>query len=178
MIQETKFKKRMKKLMKERGWNQEDIAEKTNYSIDTVKGWFRDSNRREPTSDAIYKLAKLFDVSSDYLLGIEEEKESYNIKFISDYTGLSSESINNLNLMKAYVKDGLDKMLSDSEISERFLKENYKCLFLRTGSGIKVKNKNGDSESLDDYFDISRLHILDLYKERKNKENGNNTKKK
>lgn len=50
---------------------QKDIAKKLNISTDTYGAWERGNN--EPSIDIIKKLANLFNVSIDYLLGNEEE---------------------------------------------------------------------------------------------------------
>ncbi len=62
---------RLKLLRIEKGLTQKQVAEIIGL---TVKGYnFYELNLREPPIDTLKKLCKLFNVSSDYLLGLEDE---------------------------------------------------------------------------------------------------------
>ena len=67
---------RIQELRKERKITQVQIAKATGYSQPTVAEWERGTQR--PTSDAIVALALFFDVSADYLLGLETEDGTRN----------------------------------------------------------------------------------------------------
>lgn len=61
---------KIKSLRKESGLSQTELAQKLNTSQDTVSLW--ELNRSCPDAENIVKLCILFDVSSDYLLGLKE----------------------------------------------------------------------------------------------------------
>lgn len=60
-------------LRKKNGWSQEELAEKLGVSRQTVSKW--ESAQSTPDLDRVLKLARLFDVSTDYLLRDEMEAE-------------------------------------------------------------------------------------------------------
>ena len=65
---------RIKELRKERGLTQKMLALKIGYTQPTVNDWEKGNIR--PTFEAVRALAVFFDVSSDYLLGLEREDGS------------------------------------------------------------------------------------------------------
>ncbi len=64
------FGKKLKDLRTENGLTQRELGEKLGYCNQTVSFW--ESGRREPDLDALVAVAKFFDVSVDYLLGLKE----------------------------------------------------------------------------------------------------------
>ena len=64
-----KINQRIKELRKERGLNQRELAQAIKVSQPTVAAW--ENGENEPKAIYIYRLAKFFDVTSDYLLGLE-----------------------------------------------------------------------------------------------------------
>lgn len=109
------FNTNLKRLRIAKNLYQKDIAKKLNISTDTYGAWERGNN--EPSIDIIKKLANLFNVSIDYLLGNEEEDgriivqelelPSDEKKLLSDYRNLPTDlkaigreyfkSLNNIN---------------------------------------------------------------------------------
>lgn len=67
------FSKRLKQLREEKGYNQEYVAEYLGVKQQTYSRYENDVT--EPDINTIVKLAKLFDVSSDYLLGLSEYRK-------------------------------------------------------------------------------------------------------
>lgn len=55
------------KLRSDRGWSQPQLAEKLNVGTSTVGMW--ETNKRNPGYDDLIKIAEIFGVSTDYLLG-------------------------------------------------------------------------------------------------------------
>ena len=71
MEPETIFAKRVKELRKSRGMTQKQLGEAiglTQKAISTIE-----SGLRETTFDKLILLAKFFNVSTDYLLGLKDE---------------------------------------------------------------------------------------------------------
>lgn len=52
------------------GWSQVQLAEKLNISKQTVSNW--ENENIQPSIEMLVRLAKLFHVSTDYLLGLEK----------------------------------------------------------------------------------------------------------
>lgn len=61
------LKAKIKELRKQHGWTQAELAKKLSVSQQTIGSW--EVGRAEPNSDALTKLAQLFNVTTDYLLG-------------------------------------------------------------------------------------------------------------
>jgi len=62
---------RIKELRAEMELSQAKVAKAIGYSQASVQDW--EVGDKRPTSDAIIALAKFFDVTSDYLLGLSDE---------------------------------------------------------------------------------------------------------
>lgn len=63
------FSQRIKSLRKSKGWTQEKLAEMLNVSRSTVAGWEAPSKSNFPDREMLLRIADLFNVSMDYLLG-------------------------------------------------------------------------------------------------------------
>ena len=67
------FSKRLRILRENKGYNQEKLANMCGLSTSTI-GMY-EQGRRQPDNDTLVKLADIFDVSIDYLLGKTEVKK-------------------------------------------------------------------------------------------------------
>ena len=63
-----KFKERIKELRTQKNMSQMDLALATGISQSAIAKW--ELGKTEPTATAIITLAKFFDESTDYLLGV------------------------------------------------------------------------------------------------------------
>ena len=68
-MRDNKFGIILKELRKEANLSQDQLCKKLGFSNQTVSFW--ESGKREPSLDALVSVAKYFDVSVDFLLGIE-----------------------------------------------------------------------------------------------------------
>ena len=68
------FAERLKSLRKEQNLTQEKIAEKLNISRGSYAQW--ETERTQPSSKSLETLANFFNVSTDYLLGNTDNKNS------------------------------------------------------------------------------------------------------
>lgn len=66
----NKFSKRLYELRKELNLSQNELAKKIGVTQKAVDFWEKGIN--EPKASYIINLANLFDVSTDYLLGLED----------------------------------------------------------------------------------------------------------
>lgn len=74
------FEERLKELRMERGWNQKRIADELGVTPATVSNW--EAGRKRPDVATTIKLANMFDVSLDYLVGRSDNRTATHI-----YTG-------------------------------------------------------------------------------------------
>lgn len=78
--------RRLKSLRQDQGLLQKDIAEKLN--ITTSAYGYYEQGKRTPDSNTLDKLAEIFNVSADYILGRTDDMDTIrNLK--SDNTGVS-----------------------------------------------------------------------------------------
>lgn len=63
--------KKIKEIRLEHNLTQKELSEKIGYSQSIITRW--EKNECEPTASAIITLAKFFNVTTDYLLGLENE---------------------------------------------------------------------------------------------------------
>lgn len=66
----SKFYTRLKELREEKKLLQKQLATELGVSQVTIARW--ETNSREPSIDMLMKIAKLFGVSIDYLVGMED----------------------------------------------------------------------------------------------------------
>ncbi|XOV23438.1 helix-turn-helix domain-containing protein [Lacticaseibacillus paracasei] len=71
------FGQRLHDLRTENAYTQETLGEKLGVSPKTIGTWERGT--REPPMKAIDRLAKLFDVSADYLMGRSDKRHYYSL---------------------------------------------------------------------------------------------------
>jgi len=86
------FSSRIKELRISTGLNQVDFAKKLNVTKQSVSNW--ENGNIQPSIDMLIKIATVFSVSADYLLGLDvrstidvsnlTEKQKYHIQSIVD----------------------------------------------------------------------------------------------
>ena len=77
--------KRIRKLRTGAGLTQSDLAEKLEIKKSTVSAY--ENGDRKPNKDTVIKIAYLFNVTTDWLLGLDERDE------VIDLTGFSDRDI-------------------------------------------------------------------------------------
>lgn len=81
---------RIKELRLACGWNQVELAKKLNLTKQTVSNWENDNI--QPSIEMLVRLSKVFNVSTDYLLGLDD-------RALIDVTGLPKETVGHLCLL-------------------------------------------------------------------------------
>jgi len=66
----SKFKERLKELRLEKNLLQKDLANKMKVSKSAVSGW--EIGRNQPSYELLMELASFFEVTTDYLIGLED----------------------------------------------------------------------------------------------------------
>ncbi len=67
----TLFAERLKELRKEKNIGQNALAKGLGLSNASISYW--ETGKQVPSAEVIYKLARFFDVSADFLLGLKED---------------------------------------------------------------------------------------------------------
>jgi transcriptional regulator with XRE-family HTH domain len=62
---------KIKELRLSKGITQSELSKAINFGQSTIVAW--EKGIKTPTAEAIKELAKFFDVSADYLLGLKED---------------------------------------------------------------------------------------------------------
>lgn len=68
---------------KRQNLTQEELAEKLNISQKSISKY--ETGARKPSFDTLTQMAKLFDVSTDYLLGVTESRKNNKVPFIEEH---------------------------------------------------------------------------------------------
>ena len=115
------FSKRLSELVKEKmdasngTLKQGDIAKECGVSPPALSKWMRGTEFTAfPDIDYVYKIAKYFNVSIDWLVGIGENKHPMPEDIISR-TGLTDEAINNLIDLNAFYKIIYNKQFDNED---------------------------------------------------------------
>ena len=82
----VKIGERLKELRKSKGWTQVQVAAKMGLTDSVI--FFYERQERAPSPEVLIKFAELYDVSTDYLLGVEKVNDQH-----LDVTGLSKREI-------------------------------------------------------------------------------------
>ena len=89
---------RLKDIRKDHGDTQEDLAKKLNVSTPTVSKWGQGAN--DPSFETLCQICRMYDVSSDFLLGLSDDDPLLIKKRRSK---LSAESRTALKLFEEYL---------------------------------------------------------------------------
>ncbi len=103
----TDFGEMLRKLRQDAGLTQKQLADRLGISKSTVS--FYEQSIRSPSSDVLLRIARVFHISTDYLLG-----ETEKTQFI-DISDLPAEDVKYLN----YTIDFLRKKNGEEETSDR-----------------------------------------------------------
>lgn len=100
------FGMRLKQLRVEQNYNQSHIAQLLGCTVSSISSY--ESEQRTPSFEVLIQYAKIFHVSTDYLLGLDEVRPAYDeTKQSIDVTGLSSKDITALRtLVQSLQKKG------------------------------------------------------------------------
>lgn len=82
------FKNRLKELREEKGLTQNELSKLISASQSKIAMW--ETGNRDPNSEDIIYLSKLFEVTTDYILGCDNEKKTSNNKENSIFQNSSS----------------------------------------------------------------------------------------
>ena len=107
------FSKKIKQLRKENNLTQSELADKLNCSLSKIGMW--ETNKREPTKDDLSMLANAFDISVDYLLGLDDENQTKN-KRLQNIDSISAHRIGKIEKLSDEALDQLDDYIKYLEL--------------------------------------------------------------
>lgn len=164
----TLFRENFKKCCKEKGYTQQEVADKLGISLDGLKHHLRKNNPYLPSVDLLYKMAKIFDVDISYLIG-EINSPKCSMQAISEITGINDRSISLITRNTSQFMPGfcfLINAISKSGHLEEFssLIEEFRNIskhqFFRTVHVFFIKSQIYQSLDYGYYFSIKRYRIL------------------
>ena len=101
------FPRRLREIMKERGENQTTLAKKITEQYSTIQRQTISlymNGQSKPDTERLTAIAKVLDVSSDWLLGISDcQSTDFNVRKITETIGISEETIASLILQKKHL---------------------------------------------------------------------------
>lgn len=112
----SKLGDRLKYEREKRGWSQVYVAQRLNMKrSSTYANW--EYNLRQPDAEMITKLAELYEVSTDYLLGLTKDPSQHTDKMMKD------DPLNNPNLNIAFY-DGYDELSPEEQEAVKEIVKN------------------------------------------------------
>ncbi len=118
------FKDRLKMLRKEKKLTQVKLGEMLNYGYTAIANY--ESGRNQPSIPDLKKIASIFDVSLDYLFGVNDIRHPYMVddesidfnRFQTYYAQLSKNSRDELLMYMQWLLD-LDAMRKEESMPEK-----------------------------------------------------------
>ncbi|HIU82221.1 MAG TPA: helix-turn-helix transcriptional regulator [Candidatus Ornithoclostridium faecavium] len=108
------FCEKLKLLREEEGLSQSALAKALGVSQSAVAQW--EAGTRKPTAQAVVAIARMFDTSADFILGLVDEK----LRLVPYYKGLDEKE---QTFMQAYSQLSVEKKNAVGEIVRLFLSE-------------------------------------------------------
>lgn len=121
---------RINTLLTTRNVRQKDLADAVGVMKNTVSYWVH--GQRTPNSKQLVGIAKFFNVSIDYLLGLAEEPTTdKDLSFVCEYTGLNQNAILILRMLSMADKSKIHLLnrIIESEYNEVFSTESATSSF-------------------------------------------------
>ncbi|MCI5795234.1 MAG: helix-turn-helix domain-containing protein [Ruminococcus sp.] len=139
------FGKRLLELRDERNETQEQLAKAVNITRQSLSRY--EANERTPNIELIYNIAKHYEVSADYLLGLSEVKSLDNrVQAACEVTGLSEEAITAIIQLNEIGMgndiDELDIYCSLKDALDMFITSDYSFSLLMGIANYNVSTKN------------------------------------
>ena len=137
--------KKIKELRKNNNLSQDELGKKVACDRNKIADWER--NKSEPKIEYIIKLSKVFNVSSDYLLGLSEPFTTDNeLKFVCDYTGLNEKAINKLSLYGSRIEHTKPEEYNDRQRRKHEVKSDIisSRLFFKIAHHVEKYNEKSE----------------------------------
>jgi transcriptional regulator with XRE-family HTH domain len=152
---DSEFAQRLKALRENPYISQQKLADEIGVTKSTI-GLYENGDN-VPDAKTLYKIAKFFNVSGDYLLGLTDVKtNNYEVKKICNYVGLSDITVEHLHdLLERYRETKIeplaialiDTIIRNLDISD--IEDNLRRAATAAATSELYKIKNPDSVLLD-----------------------------
>lgn len=117
MLSMQGFGARLRQLRLEQNYNQSHIAQILGCTVSSVSSY--ESEQRTPSFDVLVTYARLFHVTTDYLLGLDPIKPAYDgTRQVIDVTGVSHKDITAIRTLVQSLRDRADSV-DTPKISEK-----------------------------------------------------------
>lgn len=144
------FSNRLLELRNARNKKRQEVADDIGISRASLE--YYEKGQRKPDIEVLTLLAKYYDVSTDYLLGLSNAKTTdRDIKFICEYTGLSEKSVNILHYFYPYeiIVPTINMLLNS---------ENNKFAV-----AMWISNPESELETVDEIEKLDIITIIESY---------------
>lgn len=143
----------LRELRTEKHLRQEDVSGKIQCTLKTYRSW--EKGYVYPEGQSLIKLSKLFEVSADYILGLDQCRHVGN-KEIREATGLTEDSIEVLRFVNSPPKEMSDNVVGFNRktliMLNLLLQEERKKLFLGPFGPDDINLRNVFTEMYDYIF--------------------------
>ena len=169
MLSNKTIGERLKECRKAKKENQEDLAKLLNVQRQIIS--YYETGARTPNIEDLAILAKHFDTTVDYLIGLSDVKSTnIEVKSICDYTGLSEMAVAKLHFFK-------ESNQLHSEIISAFIAPDFKantfcglsfvCRMLELYEKEYLKNIEEMDEAYNNFdeMQINEIELLEDFKE-------------
>lgn len=93
------FAERLTQLREKAGKKRQEVADDLGISRASLE--YYEKGKRKPDTDILFRIAKYFNASADYLIGLSDVPTAdKDLKFVCEYTGLSEKAVEELNYNK------------------------------------------------------------------------------
>lgn len=164
---ESSIAERIRWLRTSRGMEQEELASKIDITRKTMNIYELEKNKKGIPTDIIIKIAKVFNVTTDYLLGLTDlESTDITYKKIHKVTGLTDDAISVLQEYNAIYKGQvlipvLNFLIAQEKLPPDETKyENW---------SIKADNTEWEEKKKEQFQNIIKEHYEKAFEEWKNK---------
>ena len=130
--------------MDRHGESQDQLAAAIGTNRDKVNNWLNTRSRIDV--DSLVKIAKHYNVSTDYLLGIRDDPTTdRDLQFIIDYIGLSGDAIEEMHFSSDYSED-----MNDLKTMSQLVEQYYKSVLYELGEIRKLTREAQTALQIDE----------------------------
>lgn len=173
----TTFAQRLTELREKAGKKRQEVADDLGISRASLE--YYEKGKRKPDTDILFRIAKYFNTSADYLIGLSDVLTTdKDLKFVCEYTGLSDEAVENMQSHKnnAFYTTLLNFLINNkallsalnnylfSSVYSEYAKSDYMYLPLKSNSNKPVYIRNSEIAQKVAYSSL--LEALPLEKEK------------
>lgn len=173
----TTFAQRLTELREKAGKKRQEVADDLGISRASLE--YYEKGKRKPDTDILFRIAKYFNTSADYLIGLSDVPTTdKDLKFVCEYTGLSNEAVENMQSHKnnAFYTTLLNFLINNkvllstlnnylfSSVYSEYAKSDYMYLPLKSNSNKPVYIRNSEIAQKVAYSSL--LEALPLEKEK------------